>query len=158
MFDTIDRVAKGDIRLKIRDILGAFMFGGEASEKKVSVLSGGEKSRLAMIRLLLEPVNLLILDEPTTGLDPQTRQLIWNVIEKLQKTENMTVLRQRLNHRDVLTPNTVGYLVVIDGAEGVFLGQIIESYLNNSDSIHDAMAKKDENVLHPNLKIKLIGH
>ena len=73
------------------------------------------------------------------------------------QTENMTVLRQRLNHRDVLTPNTVGYLVVIDGAEGVFLGQIIESYLNNSDSIHDAMAKKDENVLHPNLKIKLIG-
>ena len=72
------------------------------------------------------------------------------------QTENMTVLRQRLNHRDVLTPNTVGYLVVIDGAEGVFLGQIIESYLNNSDSIHDAMAKKDENVLHPNLKIKLI--
>ena len=66
------------------------------------------------------------------------------------QTENMTVLRQRLNHRDVLTPNTVGYLVVIDGAEGVFLGQIIESYLNNSDSIHDAMAKKDENVLHPN--------
>lgn len=73
------------------------------------------------------------------------------------QTENMTVLRRRLNHRDVLTPNTVGYLVVIDGAEGVFLGQIVESYLNNSDSIHDAMAKKDENVLHPNLKIKLIG-
>lgn len=73
------------------------------------------------------------------------------------QTENMTVLRQRLNHKDVLTPNTVGYLVVIDGAEGVFLGQIVESYLNNSDSIHDAMTRKDENVLHPNLKIKLIG-
>ncbi len=65
VFDTIDYVAQGDIRTKIRDILGAFMFGGEASEKKVKVLSGGERSRLAMIRLLLEPVNLLILDEPT---------------------------------------------------------------------------------------------
>ena len=69
VFDTIDRVAKGDIRLKIRDILGAFMFGGEASEKKVKVLSGGERSRLAMIKLLLEPVNFLILDEPTNHLD-----------------------------------------------------------------------------------------
>ncbi|HBJ07911.1 MAG TPA: glycosyl transferase family 2, partial [Coprobacter fastidiosus] len=65
VFDTIDHVAVGDIRTKIRDILGAFMFGGEASDKKVKVLSGGEKTRLAMIRLLLEPVNLLILDEPT---------------------------------------------------------------------------------------------
>ena len=69
VFDTIDYVAQGDIRLKIRDILGAFMFGGEASDKKVKVLSGGEKTRLAMIRLLLEPVNLLILDEPTNHLD-----------------------------------------------------------------------------------------
>ena len=66
VFDTIDSVARGDVRLRINDILGAFMFGGEASEKKVSVLSGGEKSRLAMIRLLLEPVNLLILDELPT--------------------------------------------------------------------------------------------
>ena len=69
VFDTIDYVAQGDIRTKIRDILGAFMFGGEASDKKVEVLSGGERSRLAMIRLLLEPVNLLILDEPTNHLD-----------------------------------------------------------------------------------------
>ena len=76
VFDTIDRVARGDVRLKIRDILGAFMFGGEASEKKVKVLSGGERSRLAMIRLLLEPVNFLILDEPTNHLDLRTKDVL----------------------------------------------------------------------------------
>lgn len=76
VFSTIDYVAKGDIRLKIRDILGAFMFGGEASEKKVKVLSGGERSRLAMIKLLLEPVNFLILDEPTNHLDMRTKDVL----------------------------------------------------------------------------------
>ncbi|MBQ7941889.1 MAG: ABC-F family ATP-binding cassette domain-containing protein [Muribaculaceae bacterium] len=76
VFDTIDNVAVGDIRTKIRDILGAFMFGGEASDKKVKVLSGGEKTRLAMIRLLLEPVNLLILDEPTNHLDMKTKDVL----------------------------------------------------------------------------------
>ncbi|MDO4211736.1 MAG: ABC-F family ATP-binding cassette domain-containing protein [Bacteroidales bacterium] len=76
VFNTIDYVAKGDIRLKIRDILGAFMFGGEASEKKVKVLSGGERSRLAMIKLLLEPVNFLILDEPTNHLDMRTKDVL----------------------------------------------------------------------------------
>ena len=80
VFDTIDRVAKGDIRLKIRDILGAFMFGGEASDKKVKVLSGGERSRLAMIKLLLEPVNLLILDEPTNHLDMRTKDVLKEAI------------------------------------------------------------------------------
>ena len=77
VFDTIDRVATGDIRLKIRDILGAFMFGGpEESMKKVKVLSGGERTRLAMIKLLLEPVNLLILDEPTNHLDMKTKDIL----------------------------------------------------------------------------------
>lgn len=86
VFDTIDRVAVGDIRTKIRDILGAFMFGGEASEKKVSVLSGGEKTRLAMIRLLLEPVNLLILDEPTNHLDMVTKDILKSAIADFDGT------------------------------------------------------------------------
>lgn len=86
VFDTIDRVATGDIRLKIRDILGAFMFGGEASDKKVKVLSGGEKTRLAMIRLLLEPVNLLILDEPTNHLDIKTKEILKQAIKDFDGT------------------------------------------------------------------------
>ena len=86
VFDTIDRVAVGDIRLKIRDILGAFMFGGEASEKKVKVLSGGEKTRLAMIKLLLEPVNLLILDEPTNHLDMKTKDILKQAIRDFDGT------------------------------------------------------------------------
>ena len=86
VFDTIDRVAQGDIRLKIRDILGAFMFGGEASDKKVKVLSGGERSRLAMIRLLLEPVNLLILDEPTNHLDMRSKDVLKNAIRDFDGT------------------------------------------------------------------------
>ena len=86
VFDTIDHVAKGDIRLKIRDILGAFMFGGEASDKYVKVLSGGERSRLAMIRLLLEPVNLLILDEPTNHLDMQSKEVLKQAIKDFDGT------------------------------------------------------------------------
>lgn len=86
VFDTIDRVAVGDIRTKIRDILGAFMFGGEASDKKVKVLSGGEKTRLAMIRLLLEPVNLLILDEPTNHLDMRTKDVLKQAIRDFNGT------------------------------------------------------------------------
>ena len=86
VFDTIDHVAVGDIRTKIRDILGAFMFGGEASDKKVSVLSGGEKTRLAMIRLLLQPVNLLILDEPTNHLDMKTKDILKQAIKDFDGT------------------------------------------------------------------------
>lgn len=86
VFETIDYVAKGDIRLRINDILGAFMFGGEASEKKVKVLSGGERSRLAMIRLLLEPVNLLILDEPTNHLDMPSKDVLKEAINAFDGT------------------------------------------------------------------------
>ncbi|MGN0309356.1 MAG: ABC-F family ATP-binding cassette domain-containing protein [Bacteroides sp.] len=86
VFDTIDRVAVGDIRLKIRDILGAFMFGGEASEKPVRVLSGGERTRLAMIKLLLEPVNFLILDEPTNHLDMRSKDILKEAIRDFDGT------------------------------------------------------------------------
>lgn len=86
VFDTIDRVATGDMRTKVRDLLGAFMFGGEASDKFVKVLSGGERSRLAMIQLLLQPVNLLILDEPTNHLDMQSKEVLKNAIRDFDGT------------------------------------------------------------------------
>ena len=86
VFDTIDHIAVGDVRTKIRDILGAFMFGGEISGRKVKVLSGGEKTRLAMIKLLLEPVNLLILDEPTNHLDIKTKDILKEALQAFDGT------------------------------------------------------------------------
>ncbi len=86
VFETVDNVAVGDVRTKLRDILGSFMFGGEASDKKVKVLSGGERSRLAMIRLLLEPVNLLILDEPTNHLDIPSKEVLKEAIKAFDGT------------------------------------------------------------------------
>ena len=86
VFDTIDYAATGEIRTKINDILGAFMFGGALSEKKVKVLSGGERSRLAMIQLLLQPVNLLILDEPTNHLDIRTKDILKEAIQDFEGT------------------------------------------------------------------------
>jgi ATP-binding cassette subfamily F protein 3 len=86
VFQTIDDVAKGEIRNKIRDLLGAFMFGGEASTKKVKVLSGGERTRLALLKLLLEPVNLLILDEPTNHLDLKTKDILKQALQDYDGT------------------------------------------------------------------------
>ncbi len=86
VYQTIDDVAKGDVRLKIRDLLGAFMFGGEASTKKVKVLSGGERTRLALLKLLLEPVNLLILDEPTNHLDLRTKDILKQALQEFDGT------------------------------------------------------------------------
>jgi ATP-binding cassette subfamily F protein 3 len=86
VFQTIDDVAKGDIRNKIRDLLGAFMFGGEASTKKVKVLSGGERTRLALMKLLLDPVNLLILDEPTNHLDLKTKDILKQALQDFDGT------------------------------------------------------------------------
>jgi len=86
VFETIDDVAQGDIRTKIKDLLGAFMFGGEASLKKVKVLSGGEKTRLALLKLLLEPVNLLILDEPTNHLDLRTKDILKSALQNFEGT------------------------------------------------------------------------
>jgi len=86
VFQTVDNIAKGDVRTKIKDMLGAFMFSGDALDKKVKVLSGGERTRLAMIKLLLQPVNLLILDEPTNHLDIKTKEILKDALNAFEGT------------------------------------------------------------------------
>lgn len=124
VFETIDNVAKGDIRLKINNILGAFMFGGEASDKKVKMLSGGERSRLAMIKLLLEPVNLLILDEPTNHLDMQCKEVLKNAINEFDGTAIIVS-----HDRDFLDGLVSKVYEFMDGKVTEYLGGIYD-YLN----------------------------
>ena len=135
VFETIDNVAKGEIRLKINDILGAFMFGGEASEKKVKVLSGGERSRLAMIRLLLEPVNFLILDEPTNHLDMQSKDVLKEAIKAFDGTVILVS-----NDRDFLDGLVDKVYEFGGGKVREHLGGIYE-YLrfHNAENITDAL-------------------
>ena len=136
VFETIDRVAKGEVRLKINDILGAFMFGGEASDKKVKVLSGGERSRLAMIRLLLEPVNLLILDEPTNHLDMPSKDVLKEAIKAFDGTAIIVS-----HDREFLDGLVTKVYEFGQGHVREHLGGIYD-YLraHNADSIHEALA------------------
>lgn len=139
VFDTIDNVAVGDIRTKIRDILGAFMFGGEASDKKVKVLSGGEKTRLAMIRLLLEPVNLLILDEPTNHLDMKTKDVLKAALKDFDGT--MIVVS---HDRDFLNGLVDKVYEFGGGKVREFLGGIYEFLdYKNMDSLKELEKKGD---------------
>jgi ATP-binding cassette subfamily F protein 3 len=139
VFDTIDHVAVGDIRTKIRDILGAFMFGGEASDKKVKVLSGGEKTRLAMIRLLLEPVNLLILDEPTNHLDMRTKDVLKEALKDFDGT--MIVVS---HDRDFLNGLVDKVYEFGGGKVREFLGGIYEFLdYKNMDSLRELEKKYD---------------
>ena len=136
VFDTIDRAAVGDIRLKIRDILGAFMFGGEASDKKVKVLSGGERSRLAMIKLLLESVNLLILDEPTNHLDMRSKDVLKEAIRDFGGTVIVVS-----HDREFLDGLVSKVYVFADGHVREHLGGIYD-YLNHA-SVPSASLKPD---------------
>lgn len=135
VFQTIDNVATGDIRLRIRDILGAFMFGGEASEKQVRVLSGGERSRLAMIRLLLQQMNLLILDEPTNHLDMQSKDVLKDAIRDFDGT--VIIVSHDRHFLDGLVTKVYEFG---DGKVREHLGGIYE-YLatKNADNINDAL-------------------
>ncbi len=135
VYDTIDQVATGEMRLKINDLLGAFMFGGETSEKKVKVLSGGERSRLAMIRLLLEPVNLLILDEPTNHLDMPSKDVLKEAIKAFDGTAII------VSHDREFLDGLVTKVYEFGGGKVVeHLGGIYD-YLrvHNAETIHDAL-------------------
>lgn len=141
VFQTIDNVARGEIRLKINDILGAFMFGGEASEKYVKYLSGGERSRLAMIRLLLEPVNLLILDEPTNHLDMVSKDVLKDAIKAFDGT--VIVVSHDREFLDGLVEKVYEFG---QGQVREHLGGIYE-YLSskNASSINEALTNKNTN-------------
>lgn len=136
VFETIDNVATGDIRLRIRDILGAFMFGGEASDKQVKVLSGGERSRLAMIRLLLQQMNLLILDEPTNHLDMQSKDVLKEAIRDFDGT--VIIVSHDRHFLDGLVSKVYEFG---DGKVREHLGGIYD-YLatKNADSINEALS------------------
>lgn len=135
IYETIDRVAMGDMRLKINDLLGAFMFGGETSDKKVKVLSGGERSRLAMIRLLLEPVNLLILDEPTNHLDMPSKDVLKEAIRAFDGTAIIVS-----HDREFLDGLVTKVYEFADGKVREHLGGIYD-YLqaHNAETIHEAL-------------------
>ena len=138
VYDTIDRVATGDMRLKINDLLGAFMFGGEASEKKVKVLSGGERSRLAIIRLLLEPVNLLILDEPTNHLDMPSKEVLKEAIKAFDGTAIIVS-----HDRDFLDGLVTKVFEFANGQVKEHIGGIYD-YLqaHHAETIHEALERK----------------
>ena len=142
IYDTIDRVATGDMRLRINDLLGAFMFGGETSEKKVKVLSGGERSRLAMIRLLLEPVNLLILDEPTNHLDMPSKDVLKEAIRAFDGTAIIVS-----HDREFLDGLVTKVYEFGQGRVREHIGGIYD-YLraHNADSIHEALAAQQPTV------------
>ena len=140
VFQTIDNVARGEIRLRINDILGAFMFGGEASEKYVKFLSGGERSRLAMIRLLLEPVNLLILDEPTNHLDMMSKDVLKDAIKAFDGT--VIVVSHDREFLDGLVDKVYEFA---DGSVREHLGGIYEYLRNkNAQTINEALHKNTQ--------------
>ena len=140
VFDTIDSVATGDMRLKVRDLLGAFMFGGEASDKKVKVLSGGEKTRLAMIKLLLEPANLLILDEPTNHLDIASKQVLKEAIK------NFTGTAIIVSHDRAFLSGLVDRVYEFsNGSVRECLGGI-DAFLDKHKAVHQQLAPLRNNV------------
>ena len=140
VFETIDNVATGDIRLRIRDILGAFMFGGEASDKRVKVLSGGERSRLAMIKLLLQQMNLLILDEPTNHLDMQSKDVLKEAIRDFDGTVIVVS-----HDRDFLDGLVTKVYEFGDGKVREHLGRIYD-YLStkNAQDINESLASSSK--------------
>ena len=148
IYDTIDRVATGDMRLRINDLLGAFMFGGETSEKKVKVLSGGERSRLAMIRLLLEPVNLLILDEPTNHLDMPSKDVLKEAIRAFDGTAIIVS-----HDREFLDGLVTKVYEFGQGRVREHIGGIYD-YLraHNADSIHEALAAQQQPTVQAEVK------